>query len=251
MRHRVHHRKLNRTSEHRLALRRNLAQSLVEHGRVTTTLPKAKDMQPFVERLITLAVKLRKLGASGDAAGALRARRSIHRLLGDRSIIPAEHREAYNGMSDAGRARTLRMASGRRYRTGEPRGRLDFTAESVSHRLIETVAPKFEDRPGGYTRLIRLAKPRLGDDAARAIVQLLGDEDAPVSLTKAKKTARRKRADARYSFAIKSAKAWTGRGRSKGKAEADKPEPTPDEVAEVDNSAESAEGSDAAASDES
>lgn len=173
-------------------------------------------MQPFVERLITLAVKLRKFDASGDKVAALRARRTIHRLMGDRSIIPAEHREAYNNMSDAARAKTLRMASGRRHRTGEPRGRLNFTGESVSHRLIEAIAPKFEDRPGGYTRLIRLAKPRLGDDAARAIVQLIGDEDAPVSLAKSKKTARNRRADSRYSFAIKSAKAWTKRGGSKG-----------------------------------
>ena len=69
MRHRIHHRKLNRTSEHRRALRRNLAQSLVEHGRVTTTLAKAKDVQPFVERLVTLAVKLRKFEAAGERQG--------------------------------------------------------------------------------------------------------------------------------------------------------------------------------------
>ncbi|MCH8829123.1 MAG: hypothetical protein IID45_06050, partial [Planctomycetes bacterium] len=61
--------------------------------------------------------------------------------------------------------KTLRMASGRRYRTGEPKGRLDFTAESVTHRLLFTVAPRFEDRPGGYTRLIRLPRRRLGDAA--------------------------------------------------------------------------------------
>lgn len=237
MRHRVHHRKLNRTSEHRLALRRNLAQSLVEHGRVTTTLPKAKDVQPFLERLVTLAVKLRKFEADGERSRALGARRTIYRLLGDRGIIPAEHREAYNSMSDAARAKTLRMASGRRHRTGEPRGRLDFTAESVTHRLIEFVAPKFEDRPGGYTRLIRLAKPRLGDDAATAMVQLLGDEEAPVSLAKPKRTSRRLRADARYAFAIKSAKAWSGRGGAKAAAGKPAGKASPDEATPKSESA--------------
>ena len=69
------------------------------------------------------------------------------------------------GNQDEGpaRAKTMRMASGRRHRTGDPKGRLAFTAESVTHRLIETVAPRFEDRPGGYTRLIRLAERRIGD----------------------------------------------------------------------------------------
>ena len=69
MRHRIHYRKLNRTSEHRVALRRNLAQSLVEHGSVTTTVAKAKDLRPFVEKLITMAVHTRKLAAGNDAAG--------------------------------------------------------------------------------------------------------------------------------------------------------------------------------------
>ncbi len=74
MRHRIHHRKLNRTSEHRKALHRNMAQSLIEHGRITTTLAKAKDLRPFFEKLVTLAVKTRRLSAVNDAAGALAAR---------------------------------------------------------------------------------------------------------------------------------------------------------------------------------
>ena len=61
MRHRIHHRKLNRTSEHRKALLRNLSQNLIEHGQITTTLPKAKALRPFIERLVTLAVEARKL----------------------------------------------------------------------------------------------------------------------------------------------------------------------------------------------
>lgn len=210
MRHRIHHRKLNRTTEHRKAMQRNLAQSLIEHGSVTTTLAKARDIRPFLERLVTLAVQTRKL-ASSDPAASLRARRRIHRLLGDRGIVPSEHREAYEMMSDAARAKTMRRPSGARHRTGEPRGRLAFTAESVTHRLIEKVAPKHEDRPGGYTRLIRLARCRKGDSAPLAVVQFVGDEEAPTSLTKPTKSARARRTDARYAAAIKLAKAWTKR----------------------------------------
>ena len=216
MRHRVHHRKLNRTAEHREALRRNMAQSLFEHGQITTTLPKAKDLRPFVEKLVTLAVRARRLGDAGDRAGSLAARRSIDSLMTDRAIIPVEHRAAYEGMSDAARTRSVRMVSGRRYRTGEPKGRLAFTADSVTRRLIEKIAPRFVDRPGGYTRVIHLSDTRIGDSSRLAVLQLLGNEQAPGSLTKPRKSARRRRTDARYATAVKAAKAWSTKGRTAG-----------------------------------
>lgn len=199
-------------------MRRNLAQSFIEHGQITTTVPKAKTVRPYLERLITLAVTVRRRAGADDHLGALRAKRIIHKLLDDRSIIPAAHRADYNQMSDAARAKTMRMASGRRYRTGEPRGRLDFTAESVSHRLIEVVARRCEGRSGGYTRLIRLAETRVGDSAPLAILQLVGDEKAPLSITKPKKSARKRRADGRYAFAIKLSKEFASRSRQEGAA---------------------------------
>lgn len=121
------------------------------------------------------------------------------------------------------------MVSGRRHRTGDPKGRLAFTAESVTHRLIETVAARYEDRPGGYVRLIRLADRRLGDASALAILQLVGDEEAPGPLTRPGKTARRKRADARYAMAIKLAKT-RGERRSTTKG----PEPAEEPAAQVE-----------------
>ena len=203
MRHRVAHRKLNRTSAHRRALRRNLAQSLFEHGRIRTTLEKARDVRPFAERLITLAKK----SVDGSTASArLSARRQLHKLLGDRAIIPADHRSAYELMSDAKRDRVLRSPSRRRHRTGAPKGRLAFTAESVTHRLIETIAPRYQDRDGGYTRLIRLADRRIGDHTPLAVLQLVGDERSPGSITKPRKTWRRRKADARYAFAVRAVK---------------------------------------------
>lgn len=202
-------------------MQRNLAQSLIEHGQIKTTLAKAKDIKPFVEKLITLAVKVRTRAAANDNAGSLRARRAIHSILGDRGMIPEAHREAYDVMTDAARAKTMRMASGRRHRTGEPKGRLAFTAESVTHRLIETIAAKYEDRQGGYTRLIHLAEKRIGDSSELAIVQLVGDEEPPTSLTRPQRSARRRRTDARYALAIQAAKTWAG----KAPAKAPVPEP--------------------------
>jgi len=235
MRHRIRQKKLNRTSEHRKALHRNLAQSLIEHGQVRTTLPKARDLKPFCERLITLAVKVRKHRAAKEATKALTVRRTIHKMLGDRGLVPKEHQEAYQDMSDAARAKAMRMPSGRRHRTGDPKGRLAFTAESVAHRLIETVAAQYEDRPGGYTRLIRLADRRLGDASWLAILQLVGNEEAPGPLTRPAKTARRKRADARYGMAIKLAKS-RGEGRSTSKASKPAAEAEPPTADNIDAS---------------
>jgi len=241
MRHRIHHRKLNRTSEHRKALLRNLSQNLIEHGQITTTLPKAKALRPFIERLVTLAVEARKLAAANDTAGALGARRTIHKLLGDRGLIPKDHRDSYAGMRDTHRAKTTRMLSGRRYRTGEPKGRLAFTAESVTHRLIETVAPRYKDRPGGYTRLVRLPSRRIGDCSPLAVLQLVGDEEAPVSLTKPGRSARRRRADARYSMAVKAAKSWAKEDRAI-ESGVEAPAETEEEPQDADNNEPQGEG---------
>ena len=151
MRHLARGRKLNRTTSHRLALRRNLVQSLIEHGAIRTTLAKAKEVQAFAERLATLAID-----------GGLAARQSATALLNDRSIIPKEHREAYDQMSDAKRDKVLRSRSGRRYRTSTTKPGVKFTAESVIQKLFVDVGPKMKKRNealgcgGGYTRIIKL-----------------------------------------------------------------------------------------------
>lgn len=77
MRHRVGHRKLGRTSSHRTAMFRNMAAALIKHEQITTTLPKAKELRPYVEKLITLAKK-----------GGLSNRRLAHaRLLDDTQLV--------------------------------------------------------------------------------------------------------------------------------------------------------------------
>ncbi|HEY3242643.1 MAG TPA: 50S ribosomal protein L17 [Phycisphaerae bacterium] len=224
MRHRVDHRGLGRTTDHRRALLRNLAQSLIEHGEVRTTLPKAKELQRHVERLVTLA----KRAQGGD----LVARRQIHKHLSDRAIIPKENLSDYEAMSDAKRRTVLRTRSGRRHRTGQPRGHLTFTADSVMHRLIETVAPKYVDRPGGYTRLVRLPTWRIGDAGEIAVVQFVGDETAPGNLVKPLKSARQRRSESRYALAVKLSK---GAGRRGGKpaAREGEPEEAPESTSEA------------------
>ena len=226
MRHLVARRKLNRTSAHRTAMLRNMAQSLFEHEQVRTTLPKAKELRRFAEKLITLARK-----AHG---GDLAAVRLLTKKLSDRAIISADHREAYEYMNDASRHKVLRARSGRRHRTGEPKAGLAFTAESVIHRLITVVAPRFMDRPGGYTRIIHLERTRIGDNGEQAIVQLVGSEEGKGEARVSTDTARKKRAVRRYDLAKSLVKG--GKPRAEAKPEVAEVEQASDEAAAEESS---------------
>lgn len=135
MRHRVAHRKLGRVSEHRLALLRNQAQALLRYERIETTVPKAKELRPFVEHLITRAK--RGLVSGAPEGKALHARRLVLRDLADKAVVA---------------------------------------------KLFDTIAPRFETRPGGYTRLMRLGFRR-GDSAEVAQVELVGSEYDPKAKT--------------------------------------------------------------------
>lgn len=166
MRHRVAGRKLNRDSEHRLAMRRNLVSSLFEHERISTTLEKAKEVQSFAEKLITLAKK-----------GDLAARRRAISLLGNRSIIADEE----NGPVKKG---------------------------SVVGRLFSEIGPRYLDRPGGYTRIIKLAMNRLGDNGRIVLLQLVQDEGGSEKSNKApNKRARRAAAYEEMTKAVEQDKA--------------------------------------------
>ncbi len=149
MRHRVAGRKLNRTSEHRLALRRNLVASLIEHEAITTTVPKAKEVRSFAEKMITLSKK-----------GDLAARRRAISMLGNRNIVEIED--------------------------GEP-----VKKGTVIGKLFSEIGPRFLDRAGGYTRIIKLSKRRLGDAGELAMLQLLSADE------KVEKKAKKKPAKAK------------------------------------------------------
>mgnify|MGYP005674954833 CR=1 FL=1 len=117
MLHRISQKKLNRTSTHRKALLANLAISLIEHGRINTTLPKAKTLRPYIEKLIT-------------------------------------------------KARSNNLAS-RRYIASKL-----LNHSAASKKLVEEVAKKYQERPGGYTRILKSGF-RYGDAAPMAIIELV------------------------------------------------------------------------------
>lgn len=129
MRHRTKGRKLNRTASHRQALRRNMAAALLRRERIVTTPQKAKEVRPFVERLITLARRARAYRDTGDAA--------------DRARYLHYYRLAIQRLQDKDMVRKL---------FGEGEWRTDK----------ECLADRYADRPGGYTRIIRIGGSRLG-----------------------------------------------------------------------------------------
>tara|TARA_B100001750_G_C15511196_1_gene603779 strand:+ start:1138 stop:1776 length:639 start_codon:yes stop_codon:yes gene_type:complete len=121
MRHAVKGRKLNRTSSHRKAMFANMAAALVKHEQIVTTLPKAKELKPFVEKLITLSKK-----------GTL-----------------ASRRQAIATMRD----------------------------ENQVQKLFETLADRYKDRSGGYTRVLK-AGFRYGDNAPMAVIELVDRDES-------------------------------------------------------------------------
>src|SRR6184192_4435256 len=138
MRHRVAYRKLGRVTEHRIAMLRNQATALLRYEHLTTTVPRAKELRPFVERIITIA----KRGiAPGD--GRSRATEADGRVLTARRVVMQ-----------------------------------DLQDREVVRKLFDTIAPRFAERPGGYTRLLRVGY-RKGDSAEVAQVELIGSEFDP------------------------------------------------------------------------
>ena len=122
MRHRNSGRKLNRSSSHRKAMFRNMATALLKHEQIKTTLPKAKELRPVVERMITLGKR-----------GSLHSRRQALSFLQDEAIV---------------------------------------------RKLFDGLAERYEDRAGGYTRVLK-AGFRYGDSAPMAYIELVDrDEDA-------------------------------------------------------------------------
>lgn len=124
MRHRIKGNQLGRTSSHRNAMIRNMAVSLIMHERIITTVPKAKNLRPMIEKLVTLA-----------RDGSVHRRRLAFARLRDRAAVS---------------------------------------------KLFEVIAPRFKERPGGYTRILKLAKPRLGDNGQRAIIEFVERTPAEV-----------------------------------------------------------------------
>jgi len=145
MRHLKAGRKLGRNATHRLAMKRNLAMALFRHERIITTVEKAKEVRPFVEKLITLAKK-----------GTLHARRLVIARLGTPSKADVQ--------------------------PDKKAGEID--ARSVLTKLFNEIGPRFATRPGGYTRIIKRHERRLGDGGKTAFLELLKEGEVKVRAKK-------------------------------------------------------------------
>ena len=186
-RHLMRGRQLSRDTEHRKALRRNLVQRLFEHGKVRTTPAKAKEVKAFAEKLITLA-----------RTNTLTARRRVIAALQDRRLV-----DENQDFIEEGPTRT------------------------VVQRLFNDVAPKFADRRGGYTRIIKTSDFRIGDGGDIVLLQLLTEESAPKGTARRSAGLRRKRNERKHQFASRALK--KGRGGDK----AEKTEAAPAEGGEA------------------
>ena len=133
MRHRVAYRKLGRVTEHRIAMLRNQSMDLIRYERIETTVARAKELRPYVERIISIAK--RSLNAPEGSQHGVTARRRVHAEIPDREVVT---------------------------------------------KLFGTIAPRFVERPGGYTRMLRLGHRR-GDAADVATVELIGSEYNPAT----------------------------------------------------------------------
>jgi len=165
MRHLKAHRKLGRTSEHRMSMLRNLTVSLINshEERIVTTLPKAKELRPFVERVITLSRKASNLEGDDTTARALHLRRQAAGFFHAGNMQQA----ALTGKRGQLRpARTAGMAA--------------------LKRLFDELGERYKDRPGGYTRIMKLGQ-RVGDNAELAIIELVDNPNEREAVASAKK----------------------------------------------------------------
>ena len=160
--HMIRGRQLSRDTEHRIALRRNLVQSLIEHGKIRTTLPKAKEVRAMAEKVITLA-----------RTNTVLNRRKVTAMINDRRLVDEEQ---------------------------------EFTGKKVVQKLFDEVAPQFVDRPGGYTRIIKLSDFRIGDGGNIVILQLITEKATPRGTARRSAGLRRKRNERKHQFASRLAK---------------------------------------------
>lgn len=178
MRHRRHGRVLGRSPSHRQALYRNLASALFlterpesefdpnapkVKGRIITTLAKAKEIRPLVEKCVTLGKKGLVAQANAAQFGTTAERNS------------AEWKAWREGDQYPKWVQAMSPAVHARRRALQALG--DKQAVSI---LFNEIAVRFADRPGGYTRVLRLATPRLGDAGDRAILEFVGKNDRVV-----------------------------------------------------------------------
>lgn len=175
MRHKIKGRTLSRTASHRRAMFRNMAASMIKTllphdeesgnkapvpGRIITTVAKAKELRPYIERLITLAKK--SLPHQAKANGLITSEKRGSKEWKDwrKTAAGQQWLAAVAPAIDARR----KAAS-------------ELQDKDAVRLLFDILAPRFANRNGGYTRIVRLAKVRLGDAGERALIEFVGERD--------------------------------------------------------------------------
>lgn len=190
MRHRIGGTQFSMDTQCRKAMLRNLAAGLFEHGQIETTIQKAKAVQPMVEKIITIAKK-----------GGLANRRLIERKLNDRkvhvwvadpNVKEWKKDNAYFDLPDASDIEFNRYGETRK-------------APRLVQHIMAKIAPMFADRNGGYTRVVKTGRRRLGDASDIVLLQLVGKEEGPE--LGGGESRRRAKAAKRTAFAAKVKKA--------------------------------------------
>jgi large subunit ribosomal protein L17 len=155
MRHRLKGRRLGRTAAHRLALFRNLSRALITHERIVTTVPKAKELRPFIEKLITFA---KKAAAVDDGSQLGRAKAVHYRRLAATKLGPTHGTGVYDKAGEL-------VTDGN---------------DTVLKKLFNDIGKRYADRPGGYTRILKRTQVRLGDAGQTALIELVKNDEAKV-----------------------------------------------------------------------
>jgi large subunit ribosomal protein L17 len=164
MRHRKRGRHLNRNAAHRRSLFRNLSRALITHERIVTTLPKAKELRPYVEKLITLAKKANAVVAAAAGKGEAEEKKA--------KLLALHYRRL--AMAELGPIHGTAIWTKKDELVEDPRNTsTKKSADTVLKKLFRELGPRYADRPGGYTRILKQHYRRLGDAGSTAVIELL------------------------------------------------------------------------------
>jgi large subunit ribosomal protein L17 len=164
MRHRKVGRHLKRTSGHRRALYRNLLTELFRHERIETTEAKARAVRPLAEKVLTKARKGRP-----DRVVELAKQRDAVRLS---AWFSSKRAEQLIALADGGEQAALDRMAAELALHARRQVLATLTDKQIAHKLVEEIAPRFDERPGGYTRMFKLGV-RKGDAAPMALLELV------------------------------------------------------------------------------
>src|SRR5262245_44893903 len=180
MRHRKAGRHLNRNAAHRRSLFRNLSRALITHEKIVTTVPKAKELRPFVEKLITLAKKANKLvtdaAGKGEAEQKKAKTQALHYRRMAMAILGPTHGTGIWDKKDAPKEDPLNTSTKKSW-------------DTVLKKLFRELGPRYADRDGGYTQIIKQHYRRLGDAGQTAVIELLKAGEKKVRMTERKPAA--------------------------------------------------------------